>query len=159
MAGLENQSAGKGGGDIVTSECKQCGQCCEVIGVKWDLLDMFRAEGLDADFIKKHWTPVNYVIASIIKPRWWGRDHSERNYFICDCFDYETRDCSAQDDKPPVCRDYPLYTKHENTKGYYNTGCGYYREEKIEEWEIGQTGIHARVEWSDGDEHNEMAEK
>ncbi|KKL03542.1 hypothetical protein LCGC14_2625100, partial [marine sediment metagenome] len=68
VAGLENQSAGKGSGDIVTSECNQCDQCCEVIGVKWDLLDMFRAEGPDADFIKKHWTPVNYVVAGIIKP-------------------------------------------------------------------------------------------
>lgn len=47
----------------------------------------------DADFIAAHWTP---------------RDYGEG--CTCDMFDPATNLCTAQDTKPPVCRDYPWYS-------------------------------------------------
>lgn len=45
----------------------------------------------DADFIAAHWTP-------------------REDGCTCDMFDPATNLCTAQDGKPPVCRDYPWYS-------------------------------------------------
>lgn len=45
----------------------------------------------DADFLAAHWKPIDDKTCA------------------CDAYDREARLCTAQDSKPPVCRDYPWY--------------------------------------------------
>lgn len=44
----------------------------------------------DADFIAEHWTP-------------------QGEHCVCDRYDPDTASCTAHDERPPVCRDYPWY--------------------------------------------------
>lgn len=47
----------------------------------------------DADFIAEHWHPIPDAPGSS----------------SCDAFDPESRSCTAHDQRPPVCRNYPWY--------------------------------------------------
>lgn len=53
----------------------------------------------DCLFALEHWTSLG--------PCDWSEGKGENA--ACDRFDTETRLCTAHDDRPPVCRDYPWY--------------------------------------------------
>lgn len=79
--------------------CARCGDCCDPVEFsRADHESIVRdastyAPGSDlrasADFIATHWTPID-------------DDHC-----ACDQFDSRSRLCSAHENRPPVCRDFP----------------------------------------------------
>lgn len=93
--------------------CAMCGNCCENIRIDTVHADkinewwVFWANGgrsmlrskkrwfQDARFISAHWAETR-------------RDGGDTVH-KCDRFDPETRTCTAHDDRPPVCQDFPWY--------------------------------------------------
>lgn len=69
----------------------------------WDPQEVRPKPGSDAEidiaFIREHWTP--------------HLDHDRANntewLWQCDRFDPQARTCTAYEDRPPVCRNYPWY--------------------------------------------------
>ena len=61
----------------------------------------------DADFIATHWHPLS------------------DDEYRCDAFDPATRLCTARDDRPPVCRNYPWYGRTPSAERYMNPQCSY----------------------------------
>lgn len=63
----------------------------------------------DADFITAHWHPAG-------DDRW-----------SCDAFDPQTRLCTAHENRPPVCRQYPWYGSEPDTEHAERLGlqCSY----------------------------------
>jgi len=53
-------------------------------------------------------------------------------FFTCDWFDPETRLCKHHNERPPVCRDYPLYGRPklepDTEISWYAENCGYRRD-------------------------------
>lgn len=56
------------------------------------LYDPAGSQRADADFLAAHWHLL---------------EDAER--YSCDAFDAATRQCTAHENRPPVCRDYPWY--------------------------------------------------
>lgn len=92
------------------AECARCGDCCESIPFprRADLHAYIAMHPpspeyaltrtvQDVAFVEQHWT--ENVVG---KP-------GERSLWSCDAFDSETRICTAYDDRPPVCQNYPWY--------------------------------------------------
>jgi len=84
--------------------CARCGSCCDPVHLDPSnraLIDGCRdgtkiaAPGGSAEFILAHWTE--------IERRDTGATYS------CDRYDPDTRACTAHEDRPPVCRNYPWY--------------------------------------------------
>lgn len=70
----------------------------------------------NVDFINKHWTP--------------QRDQDLWSNLVllqCDKFDHETRTCTAYEDRPPICSDYPFYGADPGIKGtrWLLEGCSF----------------------------------
>ena len=57
---------------------------------------------VDCLFVFEHWTLIGPA-----EPRFEGDVQGE--YVACDRFDAESRLCTAHDDRPPVCQDFPWY--------------------------------------------------
>lgn len=86
-----------------------CGACCDPVHLDWlqrDKVDQWRdwfAEhpddppppGSDQAFILAHWDEYERY------------DGGAR--YRCDRFDPDTRQCTAHDDRPDVCRNFPFY--------------------------------------------------
>lgn len=90
--------------------CAACGGCCDPVhlGVSQrDTLDRWRQyvadggeppePGYDLAFILAHWHEISRY------------DGGAR--YRCDRFDADTRQCTAHEDRPPVCRDFPFYDR------------------------------------------------
>jgi Fe-S-cluster containining protein len=88
------------------TECNRCGACCEDIslgtGCDETVLGRLAAdweawgdEAPDAKFILTYWDAEVY-------------DEGEVR-FTCQRFDPMTRLCTAHDERPPVCREFPWY--------------------------------------------------
>lgn len=91
------------------TECSKCGDCCERIWIaqdpdkvaQWAYLPEYpptaarsaRANSNieDARFIHKYWL------------------YSGDGFWQCSKWDSESRLCTAHDERPPVCRNYPWY--------------------------------------------------
>jgi Fe-S-cluster containining protein len=91
-----------------------CGACCDPVVLDFGtwtkaLEQSRRCSAAEADsprewasvvFIARHWHPVAA----------WRTDSGEPKIDLrCDAFDPGTRLCTAREDRPPVCRDYPWY--------------------------------------------------
>ena len=64
----------------------------------------------DANFLAAHWKPVSDTTCA------------------CDMYDPESRLCTAQDSKPPVCRDYPWYGREPHDGVDFPLQCSYLAE-------------------------------
>ena len=123
----------------MTAGCAQCGSCCTHIWLtvdprKWstralanipdprtdegwaywlehsnyadenrdDAIRRYNPDGrmrADADFVAAHWT------------------ENCDGYWTCDAYDPERGTCTAHEDRPPLCRDYPWYGREPDAEG------------------------------------------
>jgi Fe-S-cluster containining protein len=126
--------------------CAQCGLCCEVIGIRADPAYYQRdpkdivwpgdePEAVPLIFhefmwIKQHFHPISIEEAIAINPHIVDETTREgHSYYTCDAYDKETKLCTAHDDRPAICRDFPWYGKSVNP---YNLKsfprCSYWRD-------------------------------
>ena len=107
--------------------CARCGDCCEHIMANADpylIVDRIAEgdPGEDFAFIFAHWD----VTA--------GPDRLGRYTYRCRRFDTETRTCTAHDDRPHVCRDFPWYEdagdvqKMAERSQYVHERCSFHRD-------------------------------
>lgn len=98
------------------TECSKCGDCCEEISLNIDHGKIVQqiAQGYgagrwlkDANFIINNMRPTGRVIR---------QGNRVKQVLECSKFDKESRICTAHDDRPTVCRDYPWYNR-EPVKG------------------------------------------
>lgn len=97
--------------------CAQCGDCCEAIPFSMDqeqIKDrLAEGEGLgergitDLTFILKNWVPISRREYENVHPE----AATEKKMYTCRQFNRETRQCMVHDSRPPVCRDYPWYSR------------------------------------------------
>lgn len=79
------------------TECAPgCGACCDPVVLAFRPEDMV---GPSAAFAREHWTVIDEVTRG-----------SGTYYRIhCDVFDQATRRCTAYEQRPPICANYPAY--------------------------------------------------
>jgi Fe-S-cluster containining protein len=94
--------------------CAACGSCCDPVVLKADVYtgccERARAGDVVHDndrFIAQHWHPQGAIVL----------DAETLLELRCDAFDPATRLCTAREDRPPVCRDYPWYGEDPVTSG------------------------------------------
>ncbi|MGN6474962.1 MAG: YkgJ family cysteine cluster protein [Mycobacteriales bacterium] len=79
--------------------CTACGDCCDPIWYPLGPADIRQSAGTtaaeDLRFAAAHWTAT-------------GEWHDGMHAYQCDRFDAETRLCIAHDERPPICRAYPI---------------------------------------------------
>lgn len=91
------------------TECSMCGDCCENIALNKDLglmtaqIAFGKVAGKyhkDAVFIQNNMRPTGKVVrhGKVVK-----------QVLECAKFDKETRKCTAHDERPEMCRQYPFY--------------------------------------------------
>lgn len=88
--------------------CAACGGCCDPVHLSessrlnierlaaLDLAELNEPTRADVEFTAEHWTEIR-------------RDPDGGAAYSCDRYDPNTRLCTAHDDRPPVCRNYPFY--------------------------------------------------
>jgi Fe-S-cluster containining protein len=120
-----------------TRGCAKCGACCDPVFLTPDNLkrikfwsdrsvagmpDPSTAEGW-AQWLKQRWTDADrpFIIrnfrpgseqqadADFAAEHWHKRDDGTDSNYTCDMFDPESRECTAHEARPPVCRNYPWY--------------------------------------------------
>lgn len=135
--------------------CSMCGKCCEAIRLtvpkdeihkhaesilrRWTRArrpdKMVNEADNDWIFVDQHWHPMTEVEAFAVNPmhEYWSIMHPEYNghlyYFTCDMYDPATHKCTAHDERPRICRDYP-YSRFGNLDEtlWYSPTCGYIDE-------------------------------
>lgn len=97
------------------TDCARCGDCCEDIGLAAkfvEVVDAARETGSYPDgspihdngnisFILEHWRETSRI--EVVEPTAIAARYS------CDAFDAQTRECTAHDTRPEVCRRFPWY--------------------------------------------------
>lgn len=78
--------------------CARCGDCCENIPISVAYIARLTPEpgsrtAQDQAFILAHWTPLP----------------GDADHAACDRFDPVHRRCLAYAERPPTCRDHPMY--------------------------------------------------
>lgn len=132
--------------------CAMCGDCCRVIGLRWPK-QAFRERRddpapltspnaqADHDFILRHWTEVSVERAERLLPGFTAAYQPGATFFyVCDAFDYESNLCTAHDERPPVCSDFPWYNTPPGTRGAINRAfrrCSYWADVPREQWPEG----------------------
>lgn len=118
------------------TECSGCGACCDPVVLPYTLNEIRQqlpgacAEPLDREFALEHLTPISrreglrrapYFTAGGVTvlgaPGQPGSEFLAYSFFYeCDRFDRETRQCTAYDDRPPMCSEYPHYGQPDPAK-------------------------------------------
>lgn len=79
--------------------CTACGDCCDPIWYPLGAADIRQSASTtgaeDLVFAAAHWTPT-------------GARQDAMHAYQCDHFDPESRLCTAHDERPPICRAYPV---------------------------------------------------
>lgn len=82
------------------TSCTACGACCDPVWYPLGAADIRQSAATtgaaDLAFAAVHWQPTGAVTADGM--------HAYR----CDRFDADSRLCTAHDDRPPICRAYPI---------------------------------------------------
>lgn len=82
------------------ASCSACGACCDPVWYPLGPADVRQSAATtgaaDLAFAAEHWHPTGAVTDDGM--------HAYR----CDRFDTVTRLCTAHDDRPPICRAYPV---------------------------------------------------
>jgi Fe-S-cluster containining protein len=104
----------------VTGSCRQCGTCCQLIGIE------------TPDYLLKRKWLMRLIIAFYKKINdfvYQGFAREERMMlFTCNKFDKEKHNCSIHPWRPALCRNYPLL-RYFNKPVVFNT-CGYKVEKR-----------------------------
>jgi len=140
--------------------CGKCGDCCKVIALAQPLgyyraylryyrqWDRYRAGGgtaqpeqpsnpdtrRNAAFIGKHWHRVTRAEAARLLP---GMGAAGAYYYTCDAWDATTRRCTAREERPPICSDFPWYGGTVGTLHSAFTRCTFWRDVPQEHWPTG----------------------
>lgn len=141
--------------------CSRCGDCCEAIpfnrsldymrerikayqdwafyysnnpdyepGENEPTLEQTKKNYEDATFIVKHWTRIEKEEAVGLMPL---LSDQKKYFYTCNMLDKETRLCTAHDERPPVCRDYPWYDRKPSGKSLVSKRCGFWYDVDEEE--------------------------
>jgi Fe-S-cluster containining protein len=83
----------------VVGACSGCGDCCDPIWYPLGPGDVRQSAGTtgsaDLRFAVAHWTAT-------------GERRDGMHAYRCDRFDERSRLCTAHDERPPICRAYPI---------------------------------------------------
>lgn len=112
------------------TECSKCGNCCDPVNIGWhpegDKIKYYLPlPDPRSDAGWKKWGRTKQSRRSAIKG-WLTAKFVSKNWHVidgpedvndpegswkatCDYFDKNTRLCTAHDDRPPICSDYPWY--------------------------------------------------
>lgn len=85
--------------------CARCGDCCEMtfLNVSLGLMRSWLADPGDMDPESDHMKNARFLTEH------WHPHSTEPDAYVCDRFDLESRLCTAHEDRPPVCSQYPWY--------------------------------------------------
>jgi Fe-S-cluster containining protein len=79
--------------------CTACGDCCDPVWYPLGPGDIRQSAGTtgaeDLVFAAAHWSAT-------------GQRAEGMHAYQCDRFDAESRRCTAHDERPPICRAYPI---------------------------------------------------
>lgn len=96
------------------AECSKCGDCCEAIPfqlTKKEMREMDVSPGHvneeNISFILKHWRRISRK--KFVQKHPEAIHTTSKVFYTCTKWDPETRLCTARDERPPVCSDYPWY--------------------------------------------------
>lgn len=95
--------------------CAGCGDCCDPVVVEASVLDDARAFATGAADLADGDASQRAVLAgnlAFIAAHWQLAGPVEDDGWApvrCDAFDPASRLCTARENRPPVCRDYPWY--------------------------------------------------
>jgi Fe-S-cluster containining protein len=82
-----------------TGECSACGDCCDPVWYPLGPADIRQSAttsgAADLVFATEHWRAT-------------GGRHDGLHAYVCDRFDPVGRHCTAHDERPPICRAYPV---------------------------------------------------
>ena len=97
--------------------CRQCGRCCEIISLRFsteELKNINTIYDYDKEFILKNWKQITNIIDiwRIVPDKVLYLDYNY--YYTCNKYNKFTHKCMDNDNKPPVCSDYPYYGKDEH---------------------------------------------
>jgi Fe-S-cluster containining protein len=81
------------------SGCTACGDCCDPVWYPLGPADIRQSAAItgaeDLRFAAEHWSAT-------------GRRDDGMHAYHCDRFDPDTRLCTAHEERPPICRAYPI---------------------------------------------------
>lgn len=134
------------------SGCAKCGDCCEEIWIAYSKAGLERelasgelssknAESMR--FVLKHWTriPRNRLSRNNVAPGGF--------YYTCDRFDAVERTCTAHEDRPPICQDFPWYGKEPDpVRLTGHRRCSFWHDVPQELWPDNLEPLEAPVEIS-----------
>lgn len=96
------------------TECAKCGDCCEAIPLGLSKTAMMRYEyesgspnHLTALFINKWWRRISRAKYASVHPE--AAQTASHFFYECLKFDPVSRLCTAHDERPPICSNYPWY--------------------------------------------------
>lgn len=81
----------------------------------------------DASFIREHFHFHSVIAGHELSPRYHRDDNQPVIQFTCDAFDTATRSCTAYDERPLMCENYPFYGRPPSTAddGINDLACVY----------------------------------
>lgn len=101
----------------MAGECNGCGDCCAAVTLSKAnaeaVLDRIDGDGPNMSFIREHWT----ITREMADGGW---------ELACDRFDPDARRCTAYDERPPICRDYPWYGREPGSHTALLPRCGFW---------------------------------
>lgn len=111
------------------TDCARCGDCCETIWLsradreviedaivhpEFDPTD--RERFANSGFLVEHWAEVERIPST------------GATRYVCSAFDPVTRMCTAHEDRPPVCRDFPWYSSGPHADKSLSPRCSFWAE-------------------------------
>lgn len=119
----------------MSGSCNGCGDCCAVVTLSPGMVRLANGaidEGImspDVLWVRDDLRLLTQAEAEsrrpgILPPELGG------GYYECRRFDYVSRRCTAYDDRPPVCRNFPWYGREARPAGVLEglDRCGYWAD-------------------------------
>lgn len=149
----------------MTGKCTGCGDCCAVVSVAkplWERVTRLEMDGaMDSDraFLLDNWHPMTPEEAAAVSPydnhpmwvAFWTESVKTNALLKCNAFDYATRQCTAYENRPAVCKGFPWYGDKAKKEPLWRLfRCGYWGDVPKAEWpdwvdvvELARQGIAA----------------
>lgn len=103
--------------------CARCGDCCDPVHLavdQRDLVDRWREYVADGGQQPQAGSDIAFILA-----HWTELEHKDiGTTYRCAFFDPDTRMCTAHDQRPPVCRDFPFYDQPGNPQNLESRADG-----------------------------------
>lgn len=99
------------------AECNSCGSCCDPVTFQGDVV-VNGLVGDDRAFMEANFTEVDAEEAHRRRP-WLSVKQLEEcgfRFFNCAFFDPYTRQCTAYDARPNMCKNFPWYSRGPNPR-------------------------------------------